>query len=697
MSEPEPEGGQAAREYLWWRPKTSEIPARPGVYRFRDGEGRVIYVGKAKNLRNRLVNYFQSPEVLHPRTAQMVSRARSVQWTIVDTEIAALTLEFQWIKEFDPRFNVMFRDDKSYPYLAVSMGEQYPRVAISRDAKRKGTRYYGPYAQVWAIRETIDLLLNTFPVRTCSPGVLRRAQAQGRPCLLGYIDRCSAPCVGKISEEDHRALAEQLCAFMEGKTAPFVRRLETEMRQAAAELDFELAAKKRDELAALEKVQERNSIVLSTDTDADVYALVGDELDVAVHAFYVRGGRVRGTRGWVIERSDERGDAQLMRDLLEQSYMERSARGDRLATAGDAQHAAEEQAPRTRSAPVSVDDVEHTPVEALPPRILVSLEPEDRPFLEEWLSSLRGARVKVSVPQRGRRRELMQTVSQNARHSLDVYKTRRAGDLTQRAVALEELQEALGLAQAPLRIECFDISHTAGQNRVASMVVFEDGAPRKDAYRTFNINGLEGDDRQDDTAAMNEVLTRRFRRMADEDAGGGAGEAQAASGSVDPDTGQPRRFAYRPDLLVVDGGLPQVGAARAALDLLGVDLPIVGLAKRLEEVWVPGQDFPVILPRTSAGLYLLQYLRDESHRFAITKHRAKRTKAQTRSALDAVPGLGPSRQQALLRTFGSVKRIREASAAELAKVPGVGPKLAEAIVQALEERHVADPAAVPEG
>lgn len=644
----------AARQ-PWWRPPTSEIPTEPGVYRFRDGEGRVIYVGKAKNLRARIVNYFQDPSVLHPRTAQMVAHARSVQWTIVASEIEALTLEFQWINELEPRYNVIFRDDKSYPYLAVSMGEQFPRVAISRDARRPGTRYFGPYTHVWAIRETIDNLLNTFPVRTCSPGVLRRAQAQGRPCLLGYIDRCSAPCVGRISEADHRHLAEELCSFMEGKTAPFVRQLEAEMREAAAQQDYETAAKRRDQLRALEKVQERNTIVLPVDTDADIYALIGDDLDVAVHVFYVRGGRVRGTRGWVIERVDERTEPELMRDLLEQTYLDQPAR-------------------RQKVAPVSVDDVEHTPLEAIPARILVSHQPAETPFLEEWLGSLRGAKVKIRVPRRGQKADLMNTVAQNARHSLEVYKTRRVGDLTQRAVALEELQTALGLAEAPLRIECFDISHTGGTNRVASMVVFEDGAPRKDAYRTYNIQG-QGET-SDDTAAMSEVLTRRFRRGVEPD-------EDLESGAIDAQTGKPRRFAYRPDLLVVDGGLPQVNAARAALDEVGVEIPVVGLAKRLEEIWLPAEPFPVILPRSSAGLYLLQHLRDESHRFAIKQHRAKRSKAQTRSALDAVPGLGPARQKALLKTFGSIRKIRAASAEELASVPGVGPKLAATIQASL--------------
>lgn len=665
-----------------WRPPTSEIPNQPGVYRFRDGEGRVIYVGKAKNLRSRLVNYFQDPALLHPRTAQMVSSARSVQWTIVGTEIEALTLEFQWINEFDPRFNVIFRDDKSYPYLSVSMGEKYPRLAISRNPRRPGTRYFGPYAQVWAIRETIDLLIGTFPIRTCSAGVFRSAEAQGRPCLLGYIDRCSAPCVGRISAQAHREMAEELCSFMEGKTKPYIAALGAEMAQAAAEMDYELAAKKRDQLAALEKVQERNAIVLDGDDNADVYALVGDELDVAVHAFYVRGGRVRGTKGWVVDRLDGKSDEELMGEFLEQNYLERTKK-----------LSPNEKIPK--ASPVSVDDVAHLPLEAIPAQILVSVLPGNREFLEEWLGEFRGAGVRVRQPQRGRKAELMETVSKNSRHALELYKTRRSGDLTQRSAALEELQIALGMENAPLRIECFDVSHLAGSHRVASMVVFEDGAPRKDAYRTFNVRDAQ-EGPNDDTAAMSQILERRFARSRTEDLQieGEASEEDTEltrSGPIDPETGRPRRFAYQPDLLVVDGGLPQVNAAAATLESLGVDIPVVGLAKRLEEVWVPGNQFPVILPRTSPSLYLLQYLRDESHRFAIKKHRAKRTKAQTRSALDAVPGLGPTRQKDLLRAFGSVKRIREASLEELMGVPGIGLKMAEAIQQQLSETKASEP------
>lgn len=664
-----------------WRPATSEIPTSPGVYRFLDGEGRVIYVGKAKNLRNRLVNYFQDPRQLHPRTAQMVRTARSVQWTIVATEIEALTLEFQWINEFDPRFNVIFRDDKSYPYLSVSMGEKFPRVAVSREAKKRGTVYFGPYAKVWAIRETIDELLGTFPMRTCSAGVFNRAHAQGRPCLLGHISRCAAPCVGWISEEEHRKMAEDLCAFMEGKTAGYIAKTKEEMLNASANQDYELAAKKRDALVALEKIQERNTIVLPDGTDADLFALVADDLDVAVHAFYIRGGRIRGTRGWVMERGDSRGENEFMADLLRQVYAERSRMADL------------QRMRNIKERPVSVDDVSHHSLETVPREILVSHRPADQEVLEKWLAELRGAQVLIKVPQRGAKADLLDTVGENARHSLAVYKTRRAGDISHRTEALRQLQEALELERPALRIESFDISHTAGSFPVASMVVFEDGAPKKSDYRIFNINRVEGE-KADDTAAMNEVLTRRFKRL--QEMGDRLDAMQQAdlidvaaedlvSGEIDidADVTRPARFAYRPDLIVVDGGLPQVNAAQEAIRRTGADIPVVGLAKRLEEVWVPGREFPVILPRTSAALYLLQHLRDESHRFAITKHRAKRTKGQTRSVLDAIPGLGQSRQRALLRAFSSVKRIKAASVQELQEVETIGPHLAEQIYQHL--------------
>ncbi len=651
-----------------WRPPTGDIPREPGVYRFKDEAGRVIYVGKAKNLRSRVTNYFQDPAVLHSRTAAMIEQARAVQWTVVGSEIEALTLEFQWIKQFDPRFNVMYKDDKSYPYLTVSMGEEFPRVAISRDARKKGTRYFGPYTKVWAIRESIDLLLPVFPMRSCSPGVFRRAAAQGRPCLLGYIDRCSAPCVGRVTPEQHRKIAQDLCKFMDGDTSSIVNKLEEEMRDAAENWDFELAAKRRDELEALAKVQERNVVALKHDVDADLFAMEADDLDVAVHAFFVRGGRIRGTQGWVIERVDDRSVSQLMRELLEQVYLPRSQ--------------VFEQSRRRNSPARSVDDVTHMPVEAIPPEILVSHLPSHLRQTQETLKELAGGAVEIRVPKRGQKAQLMQTVSDNAQLALKLHKTKKAGDLTQRALALEGLMEALDLKKAPLRIEAFDVSHTGGTHRVASMVVFEDGIPRKNAYRTFSIRG-EDSEKQDDTAAMEEVLRRRFKRYKEAEQDGS--DEELISGEVEADAKQVRPFAYPPELVVVDGGLPQVNAARAALLDVGANIPVIGLAKRLEEVWLPHSAYPVILPRSSPALYLLQHLRDESHRFAITKHRKKRSSAQTRSVLDQVPGLGPVRQKALLRHFGSVKKIREATVEQLEQVNGFGPTYAQKLWEFLHE------------
>jgi len=656
-----------------YRPKTSEIPTDPGVYRFRDEQGAVIYVGKAKNLRARLTNYFQDLANLHPRTQKMVTTAASVQWTVVGNEVEALTLEFTWIKEFNPRFNVMFKDDKSYPYLAVSMGERFPRVQVTREARRKDTRYFGPYTKVWAIRDTIELLIRVFPVRTCSAGVFRRAQAQGRPCLLGYIDKCSAPCVGRISQSEHRALAQSMCDFLEGKASPILRQVESEMRRASAELDFETAAKKRDDLRALETVLERNTMVLNDGTDADIFALVSDELDAAVHVFHVRGGRIRGTRGWVVSRDDDASEAELMARLFEQIYSE-------LPDVPEGRKRRIEQAQA-----VSVDDVIHTPTRAVPREILVSVMPTEKGTIAEWLSEKRGAVVDIHVPKRGPKAQLMETVKENAKQALLLHKTRRSGDLAQRGQALDELAEYLDLPASPLRIECYDISHTQGQLQVGSMVVFEDGVPRKDAYRHFNIHGENGEGTPDDTSAMDEVLRRRFRRLlAEENGEDGEDEEGVAfeSGPVDA-SGRPRRFSYRPDLVVVDGGLPQVNAARDALESMGIDIPLIGLAKRLEEVWIPGEEFPLIFPRTSAALYMLQYLRDESHRFAITAHRKRRAKNQQRSVLDGIAGVGPSRQKALLRHFGSVKKIRESTPEQIAEVNGIGPSLGSVIWQAL--------------
>ena len=630
-----------------YRPRPGEIPTDPGVYRFRDKDGRVIYVGKAKNLRQRLSSYFQDVAALHHRTATMVRTGASVEWTVVTTEVEALQLEYSWIKEFDPRFNVKYRDDKSYPYLAVTLGEEYPRAQVMRGAKRKGTRYFGPYAHAWAIRETLDLALRVFPVRTCSSGVFTRARQVGRPCLLGYIDKCSAPCVGRVDAQRHREIAEDFCDFMAGETGRFMNRLTGEMKAAAAELDFERAARLRDDIGALERVLEKSAVVLPDATDADVFALAEDELEVAVQLFHVRGGRVRGQRGWVAERDAET-TPDVVEHLLQQVYG---------SEAGD----------------------------AVPREVLVPVLPDDADALSLWLSALRGSRVDLRVPRRGDKRTLMETVARNAKQSLARHKVTRAGDLTTRSQALQQLQDTLELEEAPLRIECFDISHVQGTQVVGSMVVFEDGLPRKSEYRRFIVRGDETG-ATDDTAAMHEVLTRRFRRGQREEADMAQRDAVAVvADGESPEVGaRPARFAYRPNLVVVDGGLPQVNAAARALADCGVvDVAVVGLAKRLEEVWVPGEEYPVVLPRTSEGLYLLQRLRDEAHRFAITFHRQRRSKAMTTSQLDGIPGLGEKRRKALLKQFGSVKRIRAASVDQLSDVPGIGPALAAVVAAQL--------------
>ena len=629
-----------------YRPRPGEIPVDPGVYRFRDADGRVIYVGKANSLRPRLSSYFQDLSALHPRTRSMVTTGASVEWTVVANEVEALQLEYSWIKEFDPRFNVKYRDDKSYPYLAVTLGEEFPRAQVMRGAKRKGTRYFGPYAHAWAIRETLDQLLRVFPMRTCSSGVFKRAGQVGRPCLLGYIDKCSAPCVERVSADEHRAIAEDFCDFMAGNTGKFVKRLQARMKAAAAELDYEQAARLRDDLGALTSALEKSAVVLADATDADVFALADDELEAAVQVFHVRGGRVRGQRGWVAERGSEDATelSSVVEHLLQQVYGGESPEG-------------------------------------VPREVLVPVLPPDPVHMGQWLSGLRGAQVDLRVPRRGDKRALMETVRRNAEQSLVRHKVARAGDLTARSLALQELQDGLDLASAPLRIECFDVSHVQGTNVVASMVVFEDGLPRKGEYRRFIVKAAVGPSGQanpqiDDTAAMHEVLTRRFKRYLDDRVESGDIEGMA----IDPDTGRPRRFAYPPGLVVVDGGLPQVNAARAALAELGIDdVALVGLAKRLEEVWIPGKEFPVILPRASEGLYLLQRVRDEAHRFAITFHRQRRSKAMTASVLDDIPGLGDVRRKALLRHFGSVKRLKEASVDEIREVPGIGPALGATI------------------
>ncbi|QZY30658.1 excinuclease ABC subunit UvrC [Nocardioides coralli] len=636
-----------------YRPAPGSIPTRPGVYRFRDARGRVIYVGKAKNLRARLSSYFQDVGNLHPRTASMVTSGASVEWTVVATEVEALQLEYSWIKEFDPRFNVKYRDDKSYPWLAVTVGEEFPRVMVGRGAKKRGTRYFGPYSHAWAIRETVDLLLRVFPMRSCSAGVFKRHSQMGRPCLLGYIGKCSAPCVGQVSAEEHREIVDDFCEFMAGRTAGFVKRIQQEMYAASTAEEFERAARLRDDLGALEKALEKQAVVLGDGTDADVIALAEDPLEVAVQIFYVRGGRIRGQRGWVADRVDEGQTPELVQDFVLQLY------------GGAGEEAAD----------------------TIPREVLVPALPPDAATLEELLSELRGSRVRIRVPQRGDKRALQETVASNAAQSLALHKTKRASDLTTRSKALEEIQQALGLDEVPLRIECFDVSNLQGTEIVASMVVFEDGLARKSEYRRFVIRGdANPEGGQNDVASMHEVITRRFRRLLDEQ--GRSTEVVTDSGPmlVDPDTGRPRKFAYAPGLVVVDGGAPQVAAARDALSRLGVvDVPVCGLAKRLEEVWLPDEDDPVIFPRTSEGLYLLQRIRDEAHRFAITHHRSRRSKSMVESLLDDVPGLGEVRRKALLKHFGSLRKLRAASVDEIALVPGIGARTAGAIKDAIAD------------
>ncbi len=654
-----------------YRPPPGSIPESPGVYRFRDEHGRVIYVGKAKSLRSRLNSYFADFASLHPRTQGMLRAAAKVDWTVVGTEVEALQLEYSWIKEFDPRFNVRYRDDKSYPYLAVTMDEDYPRVMVMRGAKRRGVRYFGPYSHAWAIRETVDTLLRVFPVRTCSAGVFKRAGQIGRPCLLGYIGKCSAPCVGRVNEAEHRLLAEDFCDFMAGQTARFIRALENDMRQAAAAEEYERAARLRDDVKALQRALEKQAVVLGDGTDCDVIALAEDQLEAAVQVFYVRGGRVRGQRGWVVDKVEDISTAELVEQFLGQVYGD-SRPPDDAATA--AHRAAGPAGSQT----------------GVPREVLVPVLPPGAAAMRDWLAlraARPGGRVDLRVPRRGDKKALLETVARNAAQSLALHKTKRASDLTTRSRALHEIQEGLGLDEAPLRIECYDVSNLQGTHVVASMVVFEDGLARKSEYRRFSIRGTGG---TDDIASMHEVITRRFRRYLEEREETGELDTLGDRAGSESSGGEPvgaspkRKFAYPPNLVVVDGGPAQVAAAMRALVELGIDdVAVCGLAKRLEEVWLPGDDAPVILSRTSEGLYLLQRVRDEAHRFAITYHRAKRSKALIASELDGVPGLGPARRATLLRHFGSVRNIAAATADEIAGLSGIGPGVAAAVIEVL--------------
>lgn len=623
-----------------YRPKPGTVPTEPGVYRFRDESGVVIYVGKAKNLRSRLANYFADPARLHPRTAAMVQTASSVDWVTVDSELEALQLEYTWIKEFRPRFNVLFKDDKSHPYLVLTMSDEFPAAYVSRAKKVKGNRYFGPYVHTWALRETLDQLLRVFPVRTCSKGVYQRHQRIGRPCLLGDIGKCSAPCVGRIDKDSYDSMIDDLTAFMSGRSDQFVREVKNAMLEASENQDYERAAVLRDELLALQTVQEKSAIVLPDNTDADIVVVEPDELQAAFEVFHVRGGRVTGQRSTIVERPIDDTVGDVMHQFLVQFYG------------------------------LSVEDQTVT----VPPEVLVNVIPTSVELVQGWLRESSGRNVDVRIPQRGPKKNLIETVRVNARQSLALHKLKRGSDLTTRSLALDELQGALGLRQSPLRIECIDISSHHGTDIVGSLVVFEDALAKKSDYRSYNIP-----DGADDLSSLRQVITRRFARRAED----GSGQAESINAETQDDE-EIKRSRYDTTLLVVDGGAPQVNAAAEALSELGItDLDVVGLAKRLEEVWLPGQDDPLIMSRRSEALYLLQRLRDESHRFAIDRHRKRRTAKIKKSALDDIPGLGATRRAALLKHFGSLKKIKEASVDEIQSVSGIGPGLAQVIVEHL--------------
>jgi excinuclease ABC subunit C len=621
---------------LSFRPKTGEIPTNPGVYRFVDGNARVLYVGKAKNLRARLSNYFGPLQSLHERTQRMLANAVDVKWTIVDSEYEALQLEFTWIKEFDPPFNVRFRDDKSYPYLAISMSEAIPRAFITRNRELKGVRYFGPYTQSWAIRETLDTLLKVFRVRSCTKGILQNAQAKNRPCLLAELGKCSAPCVKRISGPDHKALAKQLGDFVAAGNDDHIQSLRKRMHKASEAQNFELAANLRDDVVALEKVLEKSTIVLNDQTDADLIGISRDELSAAVSVFVIRGGRIRGNRSMVVDLELDRSNEELVEYLIQELY-------------------------------TPTPGIDPVPV---PKQLLVPYVPTDAKALNKWLSEIRGSSVEVAVPQRGDKLKMLNTANTNAQHALNSYKLKRSSDFVARADALAGIQKALGMENAPLRIECFDISHLSGTSVIGSMVVFEDGLPKKDHYRRFNLETA------DDTESIYQVLVRRLKYL-----------------TQDQPTSD--RFSYRPALLLIDGGIPQRNAALRALKDSGVKgIMVATLAKRLEEVFVAGSDYPVIFPRTSEELFLLQRIRDEAHRFAISAQRNSRTKSISSTLLE-ITGLGEARARLLLRKFGSLKRIRAASSAEIESLPGFGPKLAEQIRLSLDSEETGNTSDTP--
>ncbi|MGX9347967.1 excinuclease ABC subunit UvrC [Microbacterium sp. KNMS] len=630
-------------DQLPYKPKPGEIPVNPGVYRFRDAHGRVLYVGKAKNLRQRLSNYFAPLHTLHERTRRMVTTASSVEWTVVPTDVDSLQLEYQWIKEFDPPYNVRYKDDKSYPFLAITLGDEAPRVMVTRNRRIPGAKYFGPYPKIWAVRDTIDLMIKVFPIRTCSDASYKRAMQTGRPCFPGQIGKCGGPCSQRVTIEEHRAIVDDFIAFMNGGDERFTRELTARMKAAAAAMDYEQAAVYRDKLASIDAVLNKSALVLPEDTEADLFGVAEDELSAAVHHFVIRGGRVRGVHSTTIDKELDISGPDLVDQILQRVY-------------GDA-------------APADI-----------PRRVLVPVLPPDAAEIEEWLSGKRGRRVEVLVAQRGQRAELLRNATLNATQALMRHKTRRTSDYAARSQALSDLQEALGMDEAPLRIECYDISHLQGTNVVASMVVFEDGLPRKDQYRSFSIA-----ETTDDTDSMHQVLMRRLAYLdRPEEVEPDAAElATSGEDGVVTAPAKRRRFAYPPQLLIVDGGQPQVAAAaRALADSGHEEIALCGIAKRLEELWLPGEDYPVILPRTSEALYLVQRLRDEAHRFAIT-HQRKRRRRDIRTVLSEVPGLGDARIRSLLRHFGSVAALREGTIEQIEELPGIGPKLAATIYEHL--------------
>lgn len=635
---------------LSYRPAAGEIPTEPGVYRFTDDTGRVLYVGKAKNLRARLSNYFQPLHSLHERTRRMVTTATGVTWTVVPSDVQALQLEYTWIKEFDPPFNVKFRDDKSYPFLCVTLGEEAPRVFVTRNTRIRGAKYFGPYPKVWAVNEVLDLMVKAMPIRTCKDSDYKKAMASGKPCFASQIGKCGGPCSQRVTIEQHRVLVDEFVKFMASYDTSVLREYERRMREAAMEQRYEDAAILRDRIGSLEAVLDKSAVVLRDSVDLDLVAVADDELAASVQLFTVRGGRIRGVRGKVVDKEIAMTAGEVVDQAIQTFYGETTE----------------------------------------PPReIVVSHLPDDSEALESWLSEhRRGTRVKVFTPKRGEKAALLETAVVNARQSLVQFKTKRAADYVTRSTALGDLQEALGMAEAPLRMECFDVSHLGGTNVVASMVVFEDGLPRKSEYRRYVI-----EETTDDTDSIRQVMTRRLANL---------GRRRHEPADVTSDEPvipeEPKaRFAYRPQLIIVDGGQPQVNAAAEAFKAAGVtDIALCGIAKRLEELWLPGEEYPVILPRTSDALFLVQRIRDEAHRFAITHQRTRR-KRDIRTMLGEIRGVGEVTANAILKHFGSVTRVREASIDELRAVSGVGPSLAKTIFVALHPNGVDTPNTMQSG